>query len=380
MRILQISSAKTFGGGERHVVDLCRGLQERGHEVFAALRPTSQWKERLAFLPPERVLQVSIRNSIGVFSAIRMRDFIREHKIQIVHAHVARDYIPASIACMAAHDAKFVLTRHVMFPLKPFNRFALKNLALAIGVSDAVGAELRRLFVVNKVKVIPNGIDIENFSQTDSIKLRAEFRELHGILLDVPLIGTLGELKELKGQNEFVLAAAEILKSIPDAHFVIVGLDNTVDKRFRRDLKRLAGVLNIAGRITWLDWLEDTAPFFSAIDIFISPSRSESFGLAMLEAMAHGKSIVATETDGAKQLLKGCGILVPINDAIKMSAAIVDLIGDESQMKRLGGLARTSAAERYSLKRMIDETEAAYQNVLGGINTWATDAYGQFKS
>ncbi len=378
MRILQISSAKTFGGGERHVVDLCRGLQDRGHEVYAALRPTSQWKDRLSFLPPERVLQVSIRNSIGVFSAIRMRDFIRENKIQIVHAHVARDYIPASIACMAAHDAKFVLTRHVMFPLKPFNRFALKNLAMAIGVSDAVGAELRRLFAANKVKVISNGIDIENLSLVDPLKLRHEFRELHNIPADAYLIGTLGELKELKGQNEFVLAAAEIMKSVPDAHFVIVGLDNTVDKRFRRDLKRLAGVLNIADRIIWLDWLENTAPFFSAIDIFVSPSRSESFGLAILEAMVHGKPIIATETDGAKQLLKGCGRLVPINDAIKMSAAIVDVINDRSEMTRRGELARTSAAERYSLKRMVDETEAAYTIALGGMNSWSADPFGQF--
>lgn len=375
MRILQISSAKTFGGGERHVVDLCRGLQGRGHEVFAALRPTCQWQARLAFLPSERLMRVSIRNSIGVFSAIKMRDFIREHKIQIVHAHVARDYIPASIACMAAHDAKFVLTRHVMFPLKPFNRFALKNLALAIGVSDAVGAELRRLFAREKVKVIANGIDIENFSLVDPLELGSEFRELHAIPHDATLIGTLGELKELKGQNEFVLAAAEILKFVSDAHFVIVGLDNTVDKRFRRDLKRLAGVLNIADRITWLDWLENTAPFFSAADVFVSPSRSESFGLAMLEAMAHGKPIVATETDGAKQLLKGCGRLVPINDAIKMSAAIVELIADRSKMKNLGELARTSAAERYSLERMIDETEAAYQMVLGGTNTRTADAF-----
>ena len=70
MRILQISSAKNFGGGERHFVDLCRGLASRGHEVFVALRPTSEWQARLDFIPPENVLRVSIRNSFGVLSAI----------------------------------------------------------------------------------------------------------------------------------------------------------------------------------------------------------------------------------------------------------------------------------------------------------------------
>ena len=345
------------------MVDLSRGLQAKGHEVFAAIRPTSQWQDRLDFLPPERLLRVSIRNSVGVFSAIRMRDFIRENKIEIVHAHVARDYIPASIACMAARDARFVLTRHVMFPLKPFNRFALKNLAHAIGVSDAVGVELKKLFP-NKVSVIPNGLDIENYNVAEPAKLRSEFRETHDISPDAPLVGTLGELKEMKGQREFVLAAAEIIKEIPDCQFVIVGLDNTVDKRFRRELKRLASVLGIERRIMWLDWLEDTAQFFSAIDVFVSPSRSESFGLAILEAMAHGKAIVGCETDGAKQLLADCGTLVPVNDPVKLSAAVVEILGNNAEINAAGAKAKKLAAERYSLTRMIDETEKLYEYLL----------------
>jgi Glycosyltransferase len=365
MRILQISSARDFGGGERHVVDLSRGLQAKGHEVFAAIRPTSRWQDRLDFLPPDRMLRVSIRNSVGVFSAIRMRDFIRENGIEIVHAHVARDYIPASIACMAARDAKFVLTRHVMFPLKPFNRFALKNLSHAIGVSDAVGVELKRLFS-NKVTVIPNGLDIENYNVAEPEKLRAQFRETHDIPPDASLVGTLGELKEMKGQREFMLAAAEIAKQKLDCRFVIVGLDHTVDKRFRRELKRLASVLGIEDRIMWLDWLEDTAQFFSAIDVFVSPSRSESFGLAILEAMAHGKAIVSTQTDGAKQLLADCGKLVPVNDPVMMADAIVEILGNNAEIRDIGAKARRTAAERYSLARMIDDTEAIYASVTRG--------------
>ena len=101
MRVLQISSAKTYGGGERHVIDLSRGLLERGHEVFAAVRPTCTWRKRLDFLPEEHVFEVSIRNSFGVLSAMRIAEFVRDNDIELIHAHVARDYVPASIACMA---------------------------------------------------------------------------------------------------------------------------------------------------------------------------------------------------------------------------------------------------------------------------------------
>lgn len=363
MRILQVSSARTYGGGERHVVDLCRGLQARGHDVFAALRPTSAWQDRLDFLPEENKLFVSIRNSFGVLSAMRIAEFAREKKIDVIHAHVARDYVPVSIACLAAKPSKFVLTRHVLFPLKPFNRFALKNLSMAIGVSDAVGEELRMTFPKNKVRVIPNGLDMENFSRRPPDALRDEFRRFHSIPPDAPVIGTLGELKALKGQRDFVLAAQEVAKELPDCQFVVVGQDNSLDGHFRRELKRLVSVFGLEDRFLWLDWQEDTAEFYAAIDIFVSPSHSESFGLAILEAMARKKPIVATETEGAKQLLTGCGRLVPVNDAVALSVGIKELLASTDSWQEMGERARSVAAENYSLEKMLDGTESLYREI-----------------
>jgi len=293
MRILQISSAVDFGGGEKHIVDLGRSLTERGHEVFFALRPTNKWQSRLDYLPPEKLLHVSIRNSFGVFSAKRIADFVKDNNIEIVHAHVARDYIPASIACIAAKRPCFILTRHVVFPLKPFNRFALTNLSRAIGVSPAVGQGLERLFP-KKVVVIPNGIEMTDQDDATRRERRRQFRELHEISDDVPLIGTVGQLVPLKGQRDLVLAAAEVVKKVPDAHFVIVGQDNTTDKKYRRELKRLAKVLGLEERTLWLDWADDLPSFLAALDVYVSPSHSESFGIATLEAMAAGIPVVAT--------------------------------------------------------------------------------------
>ncbi len=363
MRILQISSARTYGGGERHVVDLCRGLQERGHEVFAAVRPTSVWQERLSFLRSENILQVSIRNSIGIFSAKRMADFIKENEIEIVHAHVARDYIPASIACMAAKPSRLVITRHVMFPLKPFNRFALKNVARAIGVSEPVGEQLAATFPRAKIRVIYNGIEIEDGKDRNKTVAGREFRQLHSIPEDALLIGTLGELRELKGQRDFILAAAEIVKDMPNTFFIVVGQDNTIDKRYRRELRRLVSVFGMTDHFLWLDWLEDTVPFYSAIDLFVSPSHSESFGLAILEAMANGTAVISTETDGALQLLADPRQRVPVNDPVGLARGCVDLLGREAERLELGRNARLMAAEKYSLRRMLDETEALYREV-----------------
>jgi glycosyltransferase involved in cell wall biosynthesis len=361
VRILHVSSAKHYTGTERHVVDLCRNLVARGHEVFVALRPTSDWRHRLSFIPEENVLQVSIRNSFGVLSAMRIADFAREKNIDIIHAHVARDYVPASIACLAAGRARFVLTRHMLSPLKPFNKLALKNLSKAIGVSEFVGGELRAVFPARKVVVIPNGLDLDNLR--DRAELRDQFRKFHAIDPDVPLVGTLGELREAKGQRDFVLAAGEVIKHIPNCQFIITGLDHRLDKSFRRELRRLAKILGLEDRIIWLDWLDDTAPFYAAIDVFVSPSHAESFGLAILEAMIRGTPVVATATEGARELLgDDRDVLVPTQSPVMLAEAICRMLDDHTRSSR-GESLRGRAADKFSLERMLEETERVYAEI-----------------
>ncbi|MEP6900960.1 MAG: glycosyltransferase family 4 protein [Actinomycetota bacterium] len=366
MRILHISSAKTFGGGERHLVDLCRGLSERGHEVFVVLRPTNEWQEKLDFLPPENIFHSSIRNAFGIFSAQKIANFVNRKNVEIVHAHVARDYIPASLVCRTSKNAKFVLTRHVLFPMKPFHRFALRNLSRAIAVSNAVETNLRNIFPKEKIKIISNGINTKNLTNENREKLRSEFRFLHNIPFDALAICTIGELKELKGQRDFVLAANEIAKRRDNAFFLIVGKDNSNNRQFRRDLKRLVKVFNLNDRFLWLDWVEDMQTLLAALDIFVSASHSESFGLAILEAMANKTAIVATETEGAKEILRSdeTALLVPLKEPVKLAEAVNILLENIEKRESLAKSAQTFAEKHFSLGEMIDKTEDLYREIL----------------
>jgi len=364
VRILQISSAKIFGGGEKHFVDLSHGLINRGHEVFAALRPTNEWQARLDFLPPENILHVSLRNSFGVLSAQKIAEFVRAKDIEIVHAHAARDYIPASLACRIAKDTEFVLTRHVIFPLKPFHRFTLTNLSKAIAVSKVVETNLQKVFPKEKIALVSNGIDVESWSNANREKLRQEFRFEHDIPFDAFLIGTIGELKLLKGQRDFILAANIIAQKFPDARFVVVGRDNSLKKDFRRELKRLVKIFRLDERFLWLDWVEETAPLLAALDVFISASHTESFGLAILEAMASGCAIASTATDGAQELLdESSGKIVPIGKVIELADAVADFLEDEKMCEDFGKNAQVRARDNFGLEKMIDETEKIYKEV-----------------
>lgn len=365
MRILQISSARNFGGGEKHFVDLCRGLKTRGHEVFAALRPTNEWQARLDFLPPENILHVSLRNSFGVLSATRIADFIGEKNVEIVHAHAARDYIPASLACRMAKTAKFVLTRHVLFPLKPVHRFTLNNLSKAIAVSKPVEANLQNVFSKEKVALVSNGIDVEAFANASTDKLREAFRFEHNIPFDASLIGTIGELKILKGQRDFILAAQIVAQKFSDASFIIVGKDNSFKQDFRRELKRLVKIFRMEERFTWLDWTEDTASLLASLDVFVSASHTESFGLTILEAMAIGCPIVATGTEGANELLQTdvSGKIVPMKDPVRLAEAISTVLADENLRQTFSINAQARAKEKFGLVRMIVETEKIYREI-----------------
>jgi glycosyltransferase involved in cell wall biosynthesis len=365
VRILHISSARTFGGGERHLIDLSRGLVRRGHEVFVALRPTNEWQDRFDFLPKDNFLYVSLRNSFGVLSAQKIAEFVDENKIEIVHAHLGRDYIPSSLACRIAKNAKFVLTRHVLFPMKPFQKFALGNLSKAIAVSNTVEENLQTIFQKEKITMISNGIAVENWANTDYVKLREEFRFMHNIPFDADLVGTVGELKILKGQRDFILAAQETAKKFPNAYFVVVGRDNSFKKEFRRELKRLVKVFGLENRFLFLDWVEETSSLMAALDVFVSASHSESFGLSILEAMISGKAIVASETDGAKELLEDnhSGKLVPVFEPFKLAEAIGELLKNENLRFDLGQNAREIAKDKFSLEKMIVETEKIYKEL-----------------
>ena len=368
MRILHISSAKTFGGGERHFVDLTRELEARGHGVFVGVRPTNEWQDRLDFLPPERFLHVSIRNSFGMFSARRIAGFVKENKIELIHAHVARDYVAASVAARSVGNVKLILTRHVLFPMKSFHRFALRNVDAAIAVSTAVREQLEKIFPPAKVHVIPNGIRVSAVDDGARAVLRREFRGLHSIPDKVPLVATIGELKVLKGQRDFVLAANEIVKSIPECRFLVAGLDHSIDKSFRRELKRLVRVFDMEENFVWLDWLDDTRPLLAAADIFVSPSHSESFGLAILDAMIAGCPVVATATGGAIELIPDPKALVPIKDPLSLADAVCWYLEHAEDRDQLANMLRTTASERFSLARMVDATEALYQDLYSQLH------------
>lgn len=368
MNILQINSADTFGGGERHFVDLSNALAARGHEVFAALRPASPVRERLK-LPDSNVLTLPLRNSLDVASASELARHARDHSIEIIHAHLARDYPPAAFAARRAPDSRLVLTRHVPFALNSLHRFALANVARVIAVSEGVARKLReqRIFPEEKITVVPNGIDFAVYDLALRDFDRVVYRRSSLQTTARFLVGTVGELSETKGQEEFVRAAGIVVRGGLDVEFFIVGEDNSRDQRTRRSIEQLIDAGNLRGRVHLRGYTPDLPRLLAALDVYVSASRAEAFGLATLEAIICGATVLATATDGSREIIGGGAVqgrLVPVGDTEALAAALIDLLRDEDNRTRLGANARVSVRERFSLERMVAATEEVYRSAL----------------
>jgi len=117
-----------------------------------------------------------------------------------------------------------------------------------------------------------------------------------------------------------------------------------------------------SARVTLVGWLDDLAELYCALDVFVSASHTESFGLAIAEAMASGTAVLATETEGASELIRTgeTGLLVPIGNVDALAESILQLLADKAQRVRLAAAAQQAAAANFSLERMIAETEAIY--------------------
>lgn len=363
MNILQISSASSLGGGERYVADLTRALTARGHNLFAALRPRSPLIRHLQ-LPPEKILTLPLRNALDVQSAHELERFVRRQRIEVVHAHMARDYSLAAYATRRNPQTKFIATRHVLFQLNRLHRHTLSRATRVIAVSAAVAKELRsqRILNENQIALIPNGIDVDRFARARAGFDRAQFLRSIGLPPDCRLVGSIGELRILKRHDDFIRAAAMIVSKFPETHFVLAGLDTSASGEVRKQLAKLVVELGLKDCFYFLGWLDDAERLLCAMDVFVSASETESFGLAIVEAMAAATAVVATATEGAREVIEDrkTGLLAPIGDIERIAEEVCELLADSNRRREIGTRAQDAANTRFSLKRMVNEIEKIY--------------------
>jgi glycosyltransferase involved in cell wall biosynthesis len=230
-----------------------------------------------------------------------------------------------------------------------------------IAISEAVMKRFQWLHAKqpDKVKMIYNGVDIDAFHPD----IKADhIREEFNIRMSSPIIGIIGNLLKWKGQRNFLQAASEIVKVIPDAKFLIVG--DGEDKGY---LMNLCHRLGLGDCVFFTGRRYDIPKLMAAMDVIIHASvEAEPFGRVVIEGMAMGKVVVATNAGGVREIIENdvTGFLIPPRNSSVMAEIIVQLIKDPARRKDVEINARRRVERYFSLQEHTRQIENLYRQII----------------
>lgn len=281
----------------------------------------------------------------------RISRMIRTHGVDVVHTQGAHgtDWWAALAARMTG--VRSIVTRPVAlcdYDLPPltFHRFrltdrmALRRCHAMVFVSDAVRARSIACgeAVASRSRVIRNGVDLHRFTPVATATGTP------------PVFGMIGQLLPVKDWNTFLNVATRVFAAIPDSRALIVG-DGPERERLERDIAHRG----LADRIRLVGFLSDVTRALAAMDVFALTSRREGLPVAIAEAMAVGRPVVATDVGGVREMvLHGeTGFLASAGDAEALASGIVRLLRDPALRGRFGRAGRLVAERRFSLEAMV---------------------------
>ena len=351
------------GGGAEHLVQLVRGLLAHGFSSAAAFGRDGPAVGRLRTLEAE----VRVVGTLRFTGARKLAALFRDTPADLIHLHGSRAGYLGARAAERAQAPPIVYTAHA-FSFKrrlpdPLRRLAVQAEQLTCRVASHLivlnpgdrDAAARIGIPSERVSLIPNGIAAERY--LSAATRRHEF----GYGAATPVVGTVGRLVEGKDPLAFVELAERVAAARPDARFLLVG-----DGPLRRKVERAVRRKRLQDRLRLTGFRDDVPALLATMDVAVFPSLWEALPLAVLEAMAAARAIVATDVSGHRALIvdREHGLLVPLHDEEGLGAATLALLDDVARRERLGSAARARVLADYTVQRMVEATAAVYEGVL----------------
>jgi glycosyltransferase involved in cell wall biosynthesis len=353
---------KTLGGGERIVLKLAALLPRYGFRVSILTFLVHPESNALKSAPcPIYVLPLRrTYDFTALRGAIEFRRFLRKHQIVIVQTFFESSDLWAGFIAKTLPGTKLIWSRRDMGILRTRKHWiGYRMMANAPDIVFAVSEQVRRHCIDvdridhARVQTIYNGLNLTDWDTTSSARVPGK-----------TLITTAGNIRRVKGHDIFIKAAAAILPRFPDVSFSIAGA--VLEQDYFAELQSLVQDLNLSRHFTFAGNVDDLKQYLSAADIFVLPSRSEGFSNAIVEAMAAGLPVVATDVGGNAEAVKegASGFLVPPENPEALATAISQLLSDPSQARKMGMAGRTIASENFSTDAMMKQITAAYKKLL----------------
>lgn len=356
--ILVLTNQLATGGAERLVVETTAAFAEQGLEITVAAAPGElemALHRGVRFVP----LALSEGRAVDPRSVWAVSQLVR----QVDPAVIVTNSVATTLAARAAAPARPVVAiAHGWPPTRyPLVAPLLRAATRVVAVSEDVG---RRLLTYGlppeTLRVIPNGIDLSRFGPRDPEALAASRRALGAEAEDV-LVVHVGRLVHQKRQERIVDSAARLARTHPRLRWALIGAGPRESA-----LAELIRTHHLEDRVRLLGHREDVPDLLLASDLYVSTSDWEGMSLAVLEAMAAGLAIVATDVEGMAALLgDDAGERVPIGDAGALDAAIGRLADDEPERLRRGSVARAHVQRTFGQQGLMRQLAGVLNEAAG---------------
>lgn len=313
----------------------------------------------------------------------RLHRILRHHRPDVVHTHLhVLPYALPSLLLLNRiswlHTVHNLAEREIAPRIRLAQRCALNCGIVPVAVSQEVAFSLKRLYGIQKCRVIPNGIPTDYYAHPRVS--RSEWRRNEGFHEDEVLLACVARFAPQKNHALLLKAFAQGPAANPNAHLVLVG-----EGILRRTLEEQARELGILGRVRFLGLRTDIPDVLGAMDIFALSSEWEGNPLSVMEAMASGMPVISTAVGGVPDLFENGkeGFLVPTGDVEGFSHRMTILMRDPEMRRSMGIAAARRAKENFDVSRMVRDYEQLYENLIGeeqfSKSALATDTPGVAK-
>lgn len=298
---------------------------------------------------------------------------MRRERPHIVDTHTAKAGFVGRLAAWIARVPVVVHTFHghvfhgYFGPAKTrlfiaIETFLARRTDCIIVLSEQQKQEILALGIgrAEQFRVMPLGLDLKPFLQAQT--QRGELRRELNIEADTPLVGIVARLVPIKAIHLFLEAARRVRETHPQAVFLIVG-----DGELRGALEAQARQLGIAGAVRFLGFRADLPRIYADLDCVVLCSLNEGLPVAIIEALAAARPVVATDVGGVRDLVRPgeTGWLVPSNDAKALAAGITEALSNPWEAARRGLAGRALAYPALDISRLVPDVEALYLDLLG---------------
>ncbi len=362
MRILHISTPKSWRGGEQQVAWLYEELHRLGAEQILFCPEDSELKK---YAEQQNFNLRTFKKSFSVnpFTAYKIKQICRTEKIDLIHAHDSHAHGFAWLAALLfGNKTPIVVSRRLAFPLKKSFTTRAKYNAPTVAKILCVSESVRRAVAPtlqdeNKLTIIPDGIDNQRFKKEKTGKLHALF----GIPFNKILIGNTAALTKNKDWLTFLRTAKILLDDGVNAHFFIIGRDEGEGEA----LRKYAADMKMEKEVTFTGFRRDLADLLPEFDIFLFTSKKEGFGSSILDAMAAGVPVVTTQAGGTADFLReGTNALSAppgaANSLAKKVKKLIDLPKMRDRMRKAG----RATARKYGKEKTAEKTHKLYTEIL----------------